>query len=374
MYTGTVIDVDIHHTWPNDGDLEPYLSPQWQEYVRAPGRSGPVHMWIESGFTNPHGVFRRDANPPTGGRPGSFLPMVREQLLDRHDVVRGVLTHADALFLAAIPHPMFAADIARAANDFTSQEWLEQDERLTASIVVSGQIPELAVAEIERHAGDPRMVQVIMAGNGVGQPLGHPLLHPIYQACAEHGLPIAIHAFGAAGMMPPCSASGEPSYYIEYHTHGLQGMMTTITSFVTHGVFDRFPELKLVLLEAGVAWVPGFLWRFDNAYRRLRIETPWVKRAPSEYFHDHVRLSTQPLDSPADTHELISALEAYGGEDLLMFASDYPHWDADDVDYVAARLPRDWHAKVFHDNAAQLYGWTGAAASESRERVADHAA
>ena len=203
------------------------------------------------------------------------------------------------------------------------------------------------------------MVQVVMAGNGVGQPLGHPLLHPIYQACAEHGLPIAIHAFGAAGMMPPCSASGEPSYYIEYHTHGLQGMMTTITSFVTHGVFDRFPDLKLVLLEAGVAWVPGFLWRFDNAYRRLRIETPWVKRAPSEYFHEHVRLSTQPLDSPADTRELISALEAYGGEDLLMFASDYPHWDADDVDYVAARLPREWHAKVFHDNAAQLYSWTG---------------
>ena len=91
--------------------------------------------------------------------------------------------------------------------------------------------------------------------------------------------------------------------------------MTTITSFVTHGVFDRFPDLKLVVLEAGVASVPGFLWRFDNALGGLR-STPWVKRAPADYFHrPHVRLSTQPLDSPADTHELISALEAYGGEE-----------------------------------------------------------
>jgi predicted TIM-barrel fold metal-dependent hydrolase len=299
---------------------------------------------------------------------------VREQLLDRHNIVRGILTHSDALFLAALPHPIFAADVARAANDFTGQEWLDHDDRLAGSIIVSAQIPELAVAEIKRHADDPRMVQVVLAGNGVGQPLGHPLLHPIYEAAVEHGLPVAVHAFGAAGMMPPCSASGEPSYYIEYHTHGLQGMMTTVTSFVTNGVFDKFPTLKLVLLEAGVAWVPGFLWRFDHAYRRLRIETPWVKRAPSEYFHDHVLLSTQPLDSPGDTRQLISALEAYGAEDLMMFASDYPHWDADDVDYVAARLPKAWHTKVFFDNAAELYGWEGLAAAPAAAQVAGHLA
>lgn len=358
MYSGTVIDCDIHHTWPNDGDLMPYLSPEWQEYVQGPGRAGDIRMWIESGFVNPHGVFRRDANPPVGGRPGSHLPMMSEHVLDTHDVVRGVLTHADALFLAAIPHPLFAAEIARAANDFTVDEWLDHDDRLFGSIVVSGQIPDLAVTEIRRHANNPRMVQVVMAGNGIGQPLGHPLLHPIYEAAAQQNLPVAIHSFGAAGIMPPCSAGGDPSYYIEYHTHGLQGMMTTLTSFITGGVFDKLPTLKLLLLEAGVAWVPSYLWRFDNAYARMRREIPWVRRAPSEYFHDHVRLSTQPLDSPSDTGELIAALDAYGAQDMLLFASDYPHWDADDIDFVAGRLPKSWHQKVFHDNAAAFYDWT----------------
>jgi hypothetical protein len=362
MYSGPVIDCDIHHTWPTDDELDPYLSPQWREYAAGAGRSGPIPKWVESGYYNPHGVNRRDATSPSGERPGSSLAMLREHILDTHDVVHGVLTHADALFVAAVPHPLFAADIARAANDFTREQWLDQDPRLAASIIVNSQVPELAAAEIARHADDPRMAQVVMAGNGIGQPLGHPLLHPIYEAAAERGLPVAIHSFGAAGMMPPCSAGGDPSYYIEYHTHGLQGMMTTFASLVSHGVFDKFPELRLVLLEAGVGWVPGLLWRFDNAFGRLRRETPWLRRTPSEYFHEHVRISTQPLDSPQDTRELIATLEAYGAEDVLMFASDYPHWDADDVDYVANRLPKAWHQKVFHDNAAALYGWEGVTA------------
>lgn len=372
MYAGPLIDCDIHHTWPSYRELEPYLSEQWRQYVRGPeaiGRRRPLPIWIESGFNNPHSVFRRDARPPEGGTPGSSLAMMCEHVLDRHAVRYGVLTHAEALFVAALPHPLFAADIARAANEFTREQWLERDSRLMGSIIVNTQVPELAVAEIERHADNPRMVQVVIAGNGVGQPLGHPLLHPIYQAAAEHGLPVAIHTFGAAGMMPPCSASGDPSFYIEYHTHGLQGIMTTLASFLTQGVFDRFPSLTLVLLEAGVAWVPGFLWRFDNAYRHLRTETPWMRRSPSEYFNERVRLSTQPLDSPADTGDLIAALRAYGAEDLLMFASDYPHWDADSADYVAARLPNAWHQKVFHDNAASLYGWTETASGPPAERL-----
>jgi predicted TIM-barrel fold metal-dependent hydrolase len=357
MYKGPIIDCDIHHTWSLEADLIPYFSETWREYATGPGRSGVVGTYVESGFNNPHGVFRMDSFPPTGGRPGSYLPMVREHILDLFDIRRAVLTHADGLFLAGLPHPHFAAEVARAANDFTRDEWLAEDERLVGSMVVSAQIPERAVAEIVRNQDDRRWVQIIMAGNGVGQPLGHPLFHPIYQAATAADLPVAIHAFGAGGMMPPSSAAGESSYYFEYHSHGLQGMLTTVASFITNGVFEKFPTLKLVLIEPGVAWVPGFLWRFDRAYSRLRLETPWLKRAPSEYFLEHVRMTTQPLESPDDRRDLLSVLEAYGAEDLLVYSSDYPHWDADDVRYVASRLPAKWHTKVFYDNARRLYGW-----------------
>ena len=83
-----------------------------------------------------------------------------------------------------------------------------------------------------------------------------------------------------------------------------------------------------------------------------------MKRSPSEYFVEHVRLSTQPLESPENRDDLLAALSAYGAEDMLMYSSDYPHWDADDARYVASRLPEEWHPKVFYDNARRLYGWS----------------
>jgi predicted TIM-barrel fold metal-dependent hydrolase len=357
MYAGPIVDVDVHHTWGFDGGLTPYLSRAWREYAESPGRGGKIGPYMDSGFNNPHGVYRMDAFPANGGRPGSDLPLLREQVLGRFDVRRAILTHADALFLAAVAHPHFAADAARAANDFTREQWLEREPRLSGSIAISVQVPELAVAEIVRNQDDRRMVQVVLAGTVAGQPLGHPVFHPIYEAAAAADLPVAIHAFGAGGMMAPGAAAGESSYYLEYHTHGLQGMITTVTSFITNGVFEKLPSLKLVLVEPGVTWVPGYLWRFDRAYRRLRIETPWLKRSPSEYFLEHVRLSTQPLESPDDRGALLAALESYGAADLLMYASDYPHWDADDARYVASRLPESWHEKVFYENARRLYGW-----------------
>jgi predicted TIM-barrel fold metal-dependent hydrolase len=45
-------------------------------------------------------------------------------------------------------------------------------------------------------------------------------------------------------------------------------------------------------------------------------------------------------------------------EDHLVYSSDYPHWDADEIDYLSSRLPADWHRRVFFDNARALYGWT----------------
>lgn len=122
-------------------------------------------------------------------------------------------------------------------------------------------------------------------------------------------------------------------------------------------MFERYPTLRLLLVEAGVSWVPGLLWKMDDQYKSVRVEVPWMKRWPSETFREHVRLTTQPLEGSAGSERLVSVLDAYGAADVLCFSSDYPHWDTDERDHVARMLPRSWHERVFHDNAAQLYGW-----------------
>jgi predicted TIM-barrel fold metal-dependent hydrolase len=118
-------------------------------------------------------------------------------------------------------------------------------------------------------------------------------------------------------------------------------------------VFEKWPTTKFVLIECGVAWLPALLWRLDADYKALGKETPWLKRLPSEYARDHIRLSTQPLEQPRETHQLWSVLEAIDGEHTLLFASDYPHWDFDDPTLVS--LPPGWKERVFAENARELY-------------------
>ncbi len=67
--------------------------------------------------------------------------------------------------------------------------------------------------------------------------------------------------------------------------------------------------LKLVLVEAGVAWLTGFLWRLDQAWKALRSEVPWVRRRPSAYVLDHVRITTQPLEEPENPRNLLQLLD-----------------------------------------------------------------
>jgi predicted TIM-barrel fold metal-dependent hydrolase len=186
---------------------------------------------------------------------------------------------------------------------------------------------------------------------------GHPIFDPIHRACADTGLPFAIHTFGEAMgcAVPSATAGGYPSLYAEFHSSSSQALMTHLTSFVVHGVFDRYPDFKLVLVEGGSTWLPAYLRRFEADFKGIRREFPWCKKLPTEYVHDHVRISTQPLDVESSDDRLMEALGEIGAEDVLIFASDYPHWDTDVPTKTQSVLPTAWRQKVGFENAAKLY-------------------
>jgi len=86
------------------------------------------------------------------------------------------------------------------------------------------------------------------------------------------------------------------------------------------------------------------------------MEVPWVRKTPSEYLRDHVRLSSQPLERPADDQHLLWMLEMMDAEHLLMFASDYPHWDFDSPTHAFPKLPQKLYNRIFFENAREFYG------------------
>ncbi len=369
MPTSAVIDCDVHHGRQSDEELLEYLPRAWREYVLGPAPGPPVPMTVRDGYPNPHGFMRRETYPPSG-EAGSDLALMGEQLLSPSGTVRAVLTYGDDLHVSGLHNPYFATELSRALNDWTVDRWLRADERLVGSIIVACQRPDEAAREIRRMAAEPRMAQVLLADNPSKQPFGHPNFHPIYDAAAETGLPVAIHAGANDWANPPATGGGTASTYIEAHTLWPQAAMTHLVSFIAHGVFEKFAGLRLLLVETGAAWLAPLLWRFDAEYRGLRREVPWLRRLPSEYFAEHVWVTTQPLELPPQREQLIEALSWIGGEDKLVYSSDYPHWDADDLAYLRTRLPRSWHGKVLRENAMRLYGWSPSELPSTAARAA----
>jgi len=112
----------------------------------------------------------------------------------------------------------------------------------------------------------------------------------------------------------------------------------------------------VVLIEAGFAWVPSLAWRLDRNWKRLRAETPHLTRLPSEYIHDHVWLTTQPMEEPEPRSQLLDTI-GWIGWDKLIFATDYPHWDFDDpATCLPLRLTEEQRRAFFVGNARALYG------------------
>jgi predicted TIM-barrel fold metal-dependent hydrolase len=136
-------------------------------------------------------------------------------------------------------------------------------------------------------------------------------------------------------------------------------MMGHVTSMIIAGAFDLFPNLQVMLVGGGAAWVPSFLWRMDDQFKLTRkLEAPWLQALPSEYFARHVRLATYGLESPRQAGRLAQVLETIpGAESMFLYASGYPRRDWEEPGPVLERLPSGWADSVRSDAARTFFRW-----------------
>ena len=120
-------------------------------------------------------------------------------------------------------------------------------------------------------------------------------------------------------------------------------------------MFAKFPGLKVVLIESGVTWLPGFLWRISKFWRGVRAEVPWVDRSPADIVRDHVRLTIQPFDAPAEPDVVERVIDQLRSDDILLYASDFPHWHFDGDDAMPPGLPDALKRKIMVENPLATY-------------------
>jgi predicted TIM-barrel fold metal-dependent hydrolase len=262
------------------------------------------------------------------------------------------------IFGDLLADPDVKAAINSAYNNWLHDTWLSEhnhDGVFKGSITVSHQDPNLAVKEIDRWAGHPHFIQVYL-DSGSRAPLGQRQYWPIYEACERHGLPLAIHV-GSDGLGGNSRiTTGFPNRFIEWFTLVPCNFQAHLVSLITEGVFERFTGLRVVLLEGGSFWLPSVLWRLDAHYKSFRFEVPWLKKLPSEYVRDHVRFGSQPMHRPDSDEHLLYLMEAMDAENLMMFSTDYPHFDADVMkDIFPRNIPEKMKNKIFYENAKAFY-------------------
>ena len=227
-------------------------------------------------------------------------------------------------------------------------------KRLMGVGVIPVQDVKLAIAEARRAVGELGFKGIFVRPNPVkGRNIDDPYYDPLYETVVEFGVPLLIHE-GSGAFLPTAGADRFAGQWFFTHTisHPLEQMLASL-GLICRGALERNPELQVVFLESGAGWLPYWLWRMDEHYEILPFQVPWLKMKPSDYFRRQCFTSFE-----ADETRLGDVIESVGA-DRVVFASDYPHWDATFPGVTKMILDRkdmnaDTKRQIMGENAARL--------------------
>jgi uncharacterized protein len=350
-----LVDCDVHPLIGDISGLRKHMSKradrrvfgdQVQVYARDPNR-----------IPHPTSGLRLDARTPSGGPPGSDPAFALEQWIEPYEIAAALLIPIQSGLVIPWGDELAGNEFISAFNRYFLEEWVGLDARYRLCVSVSPYDVKAAVAEVERLADEPGVAAIFVPHGAVA--LGRTHYDDLYEAAERHGLPIVVHPTGAEGNLydAPRVAGGLPDTYPERHSLLLQPGQSILTSMIFGGVFERFPELKLVLSEYGVTWALPMMARMDRAWEMGDRVLAGLTRAPSETVRRNVRFTTQPLDEPPVQKQLWDILDLMHAEETVMFSSDYPHWDTDDPRIIMrSRIPEHLRKPIANQTALACFG------------------
>ena len=287
-----------------------------------------------------------------GGREGNDL-QARLEDMDQEGIEISVLFPTSSFAVNSMVEREYVVAYARAYNDFIS-DVCKHTPRLKAVALVPLQDSKAAVEEANRAVTKLGLSSIAVASQGMKEHLGSQTFWPLYEEMERLNVPLCVHnrREGPAGEIRFDS-------FIFMHTIGRP--VETFIQFaglMYGGVPERFPKLRISFLECGVGWVPYWMERMDEEWeKRGKVEAPLCKHKPSEYIQQgNLFFAMEPEE------ETLPYVIERIGDDKILFASDYPHWDGM-FPYVTktirGRKDISDRAKdrILGENAKRFYGW-----------------
>jgi uncharacterized protein len=343
------IDSSVSIFFNNDADLRTYL----QEPFKSRGYPDPDVAW----FAPPDGVrYVEGSAGADGSHPGSDPEAVGREVIDERGFDYAVLHPMSGA--AILPDWHLGTAILSGTNRMMVERWLESGtyaDRFRGTIRVNPNDVEGAVREIVRWKDHPRIVQIGLPLQ-TQEPYGRPHFRPLWKAASDAGMPVAVHLEMGAGITHPPTPSGITRTYSHHVGYQAPTFIWHLLNMIAEGVFESFPDLKVIWADGAADMVTPFIWRMDTFGRPHLEQTPWAPLIPSAYLVGHNYFVHGLLDGPGDAEFAGEWLRMTGKEDMLLFGSSYPDWQA----VSTADLPPHWsdeqRAKVLGGNAAPLFG------------------
>ncbi|HJP68791.1 MAG TPA: amidohydrolase family protein [Sphingomicrobium sp.] len=357
-----IVDVDAHH-------VETVSWSQIVRHIEDPVLREQALLWYEEraggspyGLAGDFGLRYQDC----GGRiphQADQREKVEPSSLHRDVILtRRAMEGLGADYMVVFPnsmlliglHPQLEMEVAltNAYNAWVSSNLLTQDDGIRALALLPFNSPEAACRTVEKYANNDRVIGFCITSTR-HRPVHANEYMKLYRMIEETGKPVAFHA--AYHWQDPSLAT-IPSF-LGMHALGFVWCnMVHLTNWILNGIPEKFPKLKSIWIESGLAWIPFLMQRLDDQFIMRQSEAPLLKRLPSDYIREHCWFTSQPMEK-SNMEALEVTMKMIKAETQLLYSSDWPHFDFDtpstifDLKFLSENARRN----ILGGNAQRLF-------------------
>jgi len=355
-----IIDVDSHHFESESfAEIVKYIEDpvirQLLEASTIAGYRGVGALPASLGYQDYGGRIMREPLrrlERTEPKPHRDITLTR-RWMDSMGVDMAILFPTPMLHLGLHPQVEVEVALSHAYNRWLVEHVLAEEPRIRTMLYLPFNDPAATYRAVKEFTGKPGVVGFMVTSNRY-RPVHHNDYMKTYALLEESNLPIAFH--GAYNWNDQSMLM--VNRFISAHALGfVWHNLVHLTNWVINGLGERFPKLKVLWIESGLAWLPFIMQRLDNEYMMRTADAPALKKLPSDYIRD-MYFTNQPMEKTGDMALLETTFRLIKAETQLLYSSDYPHWDFDlpSVIYDLPFLNEAQKRAILGGNALRVFG------------------